>query len=66
MRKECVMRKRLSKVGPLAQLVVALGALTVLGSGSAPGLVGPLRAGDAKGNHGFETVFVNIDAQAGK
>ena len=25
-----------------------------------------LRAGDAKGNHGFETVFVNVDAQAGK
>jgi len=25
-----------------------------------------LRAGDAKGNHGYETVFVNIDAQAGK
>ena len=25
-----------------------------------------LRAGDAKGNHAYETVFVNIEAQAGK
>jgi hypothetical protein len=25
-----------------------------------------LRATDAKGNHGYETVFVNIEAQAGK
>jgi len=25
-----------------------------------------LRAGDAKGNHAYETVLVNIEAQAGK